>query len=502
MFRQAVWDEPLLIELSKQGRRGLASPYSQKGNIENPIPKDLRRENIPLPSLSEPQVIRHFIHLSQMNYGVDCGPYPLGSCTMKYNPKISQRLAANPCLRRLHPYQPAESVQGTLEILYTLSQMLTEITGTDQVSLLGAAGAHAEFLGALIMRKLIEDQGELKTRDEMLVPDSAHGTNPASAALAGFKVVKIPSDKDGLVNVEAIKAVASKKTVGMMLTVPNTLGLFEKNIREVSALIHEAGGLMYYDGANMNALLGRARPGDMGFDIVHMNLHKTFATPHGGGGPGAGPLGVKKQLRDYLPVPLISFDGSEYLLDYGAPRTIGMARSFYGNIGVLLRAYIYIMLMGKTGLRQVSEQATLAANYVLRQLDTSSYHLPFSKNTPRKHEFTVSVTPLKKKTGVSAMDIAKSILDEGLHASTTYFPLIVEEALMIEPTETESVEELDRYAEALNHIARQATTNPEAIFKKPRNTSIGRLDEVKASHPKSIAYTWRKLSRNGASQTT
>lgn len=493
MFRQAVWDEPLIIELSRQGRRGLSPLPTQNVHPENLIPKELKRESICLPSLSEPQVIRHFVHLSQMNYGVDCGPYPLGSCTMKYNPKISQRLAANPYLRRLHPYQPEESAQGILEILYQLSEMLAEITGTDHVSLLGAAGAHAEFMGALIMRRWSEDRGELGTREEMLVPDSAHGTNPASAAMAGFKVVKIPSDKDGLVSVEAVKAAVSNKTVGMMLTVPNTLGLFEKNILEISSLIHESGGLMYYDGANMNALLGRARPGDMGFDIVHMNLHKTFATPHGGGGPGAGPLGVQEHLRDYLPVPLISFDGSKYVFSYNLPRTVGRARSFYGNIAVLVRAYIYIMLMGKNGLKQVSEQASLAANYVLRQLDPSSFDLPYSKNTPRKHEFAVSATPLKKKTGVSAMDVAKSILDEGLHSPTTYFPLIVDEALMVEPTETEAVEDLDRYIAALNRIAAQAAIDPNEVLKKPQNTAIGRLDEVKASHPRTLAYTWRKL---------
>lgn len=463
-------------------------------NLDGVVPRGMVRKDLPLPSLSEIQVVRHFLHLSQMNYGVDCGAYPLGSCTMKYNPKISQRICLNPRLRRLHPFQPEESAQGVLELLYRLSGLLAEISGTRFVSLVPAAGAHGEFLGALVMRRCAEDRGEVNTRREMLVPDSAHGTNPASAAMAGFSVVKIPSDEQGLVDMEALKTVVSKRTAGMMLTVPNTLGLFERNVLEISKIVHEAGGLMYYDGANMNALLGRARPGDMGFDIVHMNLHKTFATPHGGGGPGAGPLGVKEELREYLPMPLVDSDGKRYFLDYNLSRSVGKAKSFYGNIGVLVRAYVYILLMGKDGLKKVSEQATLAANYVLKQLDPSSYEVLHAKKTPRKHEFVVSCKPLRQKTGITAMDVAKSLLDEGMHSPTTYFPLIVDEALMVEPTETEPAEELDRYAAALNKVASEAEASATSILKKPRNTSIGRLDEVKASHPRTMAYTWRRLA--------
>lgn len=500
MYRQAEWHEPLLLELSRKGRRGflsyeLAQLESLVGKAESYVPKTLQRRKLALPELSEPQVIRHFLHLSQMNYGVDSNTYPLGSCSMKYNPKLAERIASNPKLTRLHPYQPFETTQGTLKILYELSAMLAEISGTERVSLAPAAGAHGEFLGTLITRAWIEDKNETETRNEMLVPDSAHGTNPASASMAGFRVVKVPSDNQGLVSVEAVKTMVSKKTAGMMLTVPNTLGLFEKNIMQICEIVHEAGGLMYYDGANMNALLGRVRPGDMGFDIVHLNVHKTFGTPHGGGGPGAGPVGVSRELVDYLPIPLIDYNGRAYHLNFQVPKTVGRIKGFLGNVGVLVRAYLYLLMLGREGLKTVSEQAVLASNYLLRKIDSTAYRLPFNPRLPPKHEFVVSSAPLKDETGVTAGIIGKALLDEGVHAPTIYFPLTVEEALMIEPTETEPLESLEAYAAALNTVAHKARTNPESLKNVPRQTSVGRLDEVKASHPLTTYLNWRKLGR-------
>lgn len=503
-FRQAYWSEPLLKELTRDGRIGIHTPPMSReivrkvGKSETLVPKKLRREILSLPSLSEPQVVRHFVRLSQMNFGVDCGMFPLGSCTMKYNPKISERLARNSGLTRAHPHQPEESVQGILQILYDLSRMLSDITGTHKVSLVPAAGAHGEFVGALIMKSYIQDKGELGTRNEMLVPDSAHGTNPASAAMAGFRVVKVASNKEGQVDIDSVKKKVSERTAGMMLTVPNTLGLFERNILEVTDLVHQAGGLMYYDGANMNALLGRVRPGDMGFDIVHINVHKTFSTPHGGGGPGAGPVGVVSKIARYLPIPTIERGRTGYYLNYDLPKSIGRIKGFHGNIAVLLRAYVYISMLGADGLRKVSEQSVLASNYLLKKLDSDAYSLPYAQSTPRKHEFVVSCQPLKNKVEVRAMDIAKSLLDEGVHAPTTYFPLIVDEALMVEPTETEPFENLDRYAGILNGIASVARSDPTSrskIMQAPSNTSVGKLDEVKASHPATMALNWHKIAK-------
>jgi glycine dehydrogenase subunit 2 len=429
-FRQAVWEEPLLKELSGEGRRGYeVAPADDEerrlvGEPWKGLPSHLVRRSIDLPEVSEPQVVRHFVRLSQMNFAIDTGMYPLGSCTMKYNPKVSQRVARHSKFALAHPYLPNEACQGILEILSELESMLCEITGMSRFSLLPAAGAQGEYVGALITKAWIREKGEEAVRNEMLVPDSAHGTNPASAAMAGFKVVKVPSDEDGLVGVEATKSLASERTAGIMLTVPNTVGLFERNIVEVAGIIHDAGGLLYYDGANMNALLGRVRPGDMGFDIVHLNVHKTFATPHGGGGPGAGPVGVQKKLTDYLPIPIISNDGKRYFLDYSIPKTIGFIRGFNGNVGVLLRAYVYILLMGSDGLKKASELAVLASNFVLSKIDKSSYSVPFDKKAPRKHEFVISASPIKRRTKVSALEVSKAILDRGFHSPTTYFPLI------------------------------------------------------------------------------
>lgn len=501
-FRQAVWDEPLLIEKSREGRTGYSLPELGPNVLETLhqtakfLPPSMRRQDLPrLPEISEPEIVRHFMRLSQKNFAIDLGMYPLGSCTMKYNPKVSQRIARDSKISNLHPYQHQNSIQGVLEILWELERYLCELTGMTRFSLSPAAGAQGEYVGALIMRNYLRDKG-LVQKDEMLVPDSAHGTNPASAAMAGFKVVKIPSSEGGIVTAEAVKKVITPNTAGMMLTVPNTLGIFEREIYEVANIVHEYQGLLYYDGANMNALLGRVRPGDMGFDVLHLNVHKTFATPHGGGGPGAGPVGVAAHLVDYLPIPRINrTENGGYEIDYAQKKSIGYIKSFYGNIGVLLRAYCYILTLGGEGLKEVSEQAVLSSNYLHSLIDPKFYSTPFAAKTPKKHEFVVSTSPLKRMTGVAASDVAKAILDTGQHAPTTYFPLIVPEALMIEPTETEPLENLVEYAEALNEIGRTAQTDKTKILGAPMNTSTGRLDEFKASHPSTMMLNWEKLAK-------
>jgi glycine dehydrogenase subunit 2 len=499
MFRQALWNEPIIFNLGRAGKIGHILPTVEEdvkkavGNLYNLIPEKMRRKNTSaLPELSEPEVVRHFVRLSEMNYSVDSGIYPLGSCTMKYNPKINEFLAGLPKLGMLHPYQDESTVQGILEILYRLERWLAEITGTAEVCLQPAAGAHGEFLGTCLMRAYHKLNGESEKRKDILIPDSAHGTNPASAAMAGFNVVVIPSDEDGCVDLEALKAAVSDRTAGLMLTNPNTLGIFEKNIEEIAKIVHEAGGLLYYDGANLNPILCKVRPGDMGFDIVHTNIHKTFGTPHGGGGPGAGPVGVTEELAKFLPVPRIVFDGKRYRLDYDRPHSIGKIRCFYGNVAVLLKAYAYILSLGQEGLREVAEVSVLNANYVMRKLkEIEGLTLPYNSEKPRKHECVFSAKPLKNKTGVSALNIAKRLLDHGLHAPTIYFPLIVEEALMIEPTETVEKEELDRFIEALREICIEAQENPEQVLKAPYNTAVQRLDEVKASHPQTMTLSWR-----------
>ncbi len=488
----------MLNELSRTGRIGFSLPEipkSMRVNVEDlskVIPDAmLRTSNLDLPQLSEPEVLRHYVRLSQMNFAIDVGMYPLGSCTMKYNPKVSQRIARNSKIANLHPYQDEETIQGALEILYELERMLCEITGMDEISLQPAAGAQGEYVGALMMKSYLHDKG-MQEKDEMLVPDSAHGTNPASATMAGFKVVKIPSSEQGIVTAEALKGLVSRKTAGMMLTVPNTLGIFEREIVEITKTVHELGGLMYYDGANMNALLGKVRPGDMDFDIVHINVHKTFATPHGGGGPGAGPVGVSSALAEYLPIPRIVRKGEMFSLDYDRPKSIGAIKSFYGNTAVLVRAYCYILSLGRDGLKTASEQAVLSSNYLLSLLDDESYSST-TIGVPSKHEFVVSASPLKRRTGVSAGDVAKAILDSGKHSPTTYFPLIVSEALMVEPTETEPRENLETYAETLNEIAKRAQESKTELLSAPHNTAIGRLDEYRASHPNTMILNWKEL---------
>jgi glycine cleavage system P protein (glycine dehydrogenase) subunit 2 len=448
------------------------------------VPRSLRRESLNLPELSELQVLRHFNRLSQMNFSVELGMYPLGSCTMKYNPKVSEMVGSSDSMKNAHPLQPPETVQGLLSIFHELERSLSEITGMERFSLSTAAGAQGELAGVLMIRKYLREHGG-SSRDEILVPDSAHGTNPASAAMGGFKVVKVQSDSSGLVRASAVRELCSNKTAGMMFTVPNTLGIFESEVLEVCEAVHDAGGLMYYDGANMNALLGRARPGDMGFDIVHLNLHKTFATPHGGGGPGAGPVGVSKKLVEYLPVPVVARTKGGYALDYGLRHTIGPLKGFVGNSAVLLRAYVYIRLLGTSGLTNVSSLAVLAANYLWRSLDPDAFPVSHGKDLRRKHEAVVSV---KSNLPGGAMKVAKAVLDHGMHSPTVYFPLIVNEALMIEPTESEPVEVLDEYAEALNGIYRSLQEG--TLGDVPKNTSVGKVDEVKASHPMTLRVHW------------
>jgi glycine dehydrogenase subunit 2 len=498
MFKQACWNEPIIFDLGKNGRRGHLLPRVSDeikkavGDLSSLIPVQMQRASkLELPELSEVEVMRHFLHLSEMNYGVDSGFYPLGSCTMKYNPKINEHLAAMPSVGMIHPYQDESTVQGMLEILYRLELWLAEITGTYEVCLHPTAGAHGEFLGTLLIRKYHELNGDDEKRTEIIIPDSAHGTNPASAAMSGFNVVVVPSDDDGCVSLGALKVAVSERTAGLMLTNPNTLGIFEKNIDEIARIVHDAGGLLYYDGANLNPLLCKARPGDMGFDIVHMNIHKTFSTPHGGGGPGAGPVGVCKELAKFLPVPRVVFDGKRYHLNYNEPHSIGKIRGFYGNISLLVRAYAYILSLGREGLEEVAEVSVLNANYLMKELkDIKGLTLPYGSEKPRKHECVFSAKKLRDETNVSALNIAKRLLDYGIHAPTAYFPLIVDEALMIEPTETVGKEDLDRFVDVMQKISDEAYTNPEMVLNAPQNTAVTRLDEVKASHPRTMTLSW------------
>jgi glycine dehydrogenase subunit 2 len=504
-YSQAKWSEPLIFKRSTKGRIGHIPPsvdQKESDKITNPndsIPPELKRKQPPnLPELSEIDVVRHYTRLSQENFGVDSGTYPLGSCTMKYNPKICDKILNSSKIRDLHPLQDISLTQGILEILYHLSNYFAEITGMNGISLQPAAGAQGEFAGALIIRAYHNSNGVLSKRDEMLIPDSAHGTNPASATMAGFKTVVIPTVDSGCLDINGVKNVVGEKTAGLMLTNPNTLGIFESNIIEVSDIIHSAGGLLYYDGANTNPTLGKTRPKEMGFDIVHLNLHKTFATPHGGGGPGAGPVGVIKELEKFLPVPIVIHDGQRYYLDYDRPQSIGKIRGFYGNVGVLLRAYTYILSMGCDGLKSVSELSVLNANYIAKKLHMNKkYTIPYYPNNLVKHECVISTAKIYKDTGIRAWDISKRLLDYGVHSPTTYFPQIVEEALMIEPTETESKTELDQFIDAMNKVAEECYSNPELVKKAPYSTSVTRINEAKASHPETMCLSWKmKKNRN------
>lgn len=481
-------EQALIFELSRPGRVAYSLPELDvpETDVTEEIPAGmLREEPAELPEVSELDLVRHYTALSRRNYGIDNGFYPLGSCTMKYNPKVHEDVARLPGFAHIHPYQPEESVQGALQLMYELQEYLAEISGMEKVTLQPAAGAQGEFVGLMLIRAYHESRGE-GHRNKVIVPDSAHGTNPASASVAGYESITVKSNEKGLVDLEALKQVVGNDTAALMLTNPNTLGLFEEEIREIAAVVHEAGGLLYYDGANANAILGIVRPGDMGFDVVHFNLHKTFTTPHGGGGPGSGPVGVKKDLVPFLPTPVIEKGEDGYRLNYDLPQSIGRVKGFYGNFGINVRAYAYIRTMGAEGLRQVSENAVLNANYVLKKLEPY-YERPFSQMC--MHEFVLS-GKWQKKLGVRTLDIAKRLLDFGIHPPTIYFPLIVDECLMIEPTETESKETLDHFIEVMIQIAKEVEENPDLVLEAPHNTVVKRLDEVTAARKPIVR--WQK----------
>jgi glycine dehydrogenase subunit 2 len=480
--RGIAYEEPLLFERSRPGRVGYSLPASDVPPVaaENVLPAALLRTDCEgLPELSEVDVVRHFTRLSTWNYAVDLGLYPLGSCTMKYNPKLNEAVAALPGFARTHPLQPPALSQGLLHLFHFLEKHLCEISGMDRVSLQPAAGAQGELAGVMMIRAYHEQRGERRTR--ILVPDSAHGTNPASAGLNGYEIVSVPSGSDGVLHPDAVAAAMEPRVAALMLTNPSTLGLFEEHIVRIAEIVHAGGGLVYGDGANLNALLGVARPGDLGIDVMHFNLHKTFSTPHGGGGPGAGPVGVKNLLAPYLPIPVVrklsESEGTGFALDYEFPHSIGRLHGNFGNVGMLVRAFTYIRSLGPEGLRRCAEMAVLNANYLLARL-RERYHVPFDR--PVMHECVLSDAKLKG-TGITTLDVAKRLIDHGFHPPTVYFPLIVPGALMIEPTESESLEGLDRFVEAMLAIAREAEIDPETVRSAPHSTRLSRLDETRAA---------------------
>lgn len=480
--------EPLIFELSKEGRKGYTIPALDVPEIDpgDHIPvKNLRKE-LSLPSVSEIDVVRHFTNLSRLNHAVDVGFYPLGSCTMKYNPKVNEDMCRLPGFANIHPKQPQDTVQGALEALFTLEKLLCEVTGMDAMSFQPAAGAQGELTGLLIIKAYHKKKNNHKTK--IIIPDSGHGTNPASCSMVGYEVVNVKSDPRGGVNIEDLKSKLTPDVAGLMITNPNTLGLFDENIGELTSLIHSVDGLLYYDGANLNAIMGWSRPGDMGFDILHLNLHKTFSTPHGGGGPGAGPVGVKKELESFLPNPRITYDGKKYFLDEESEDSIGAMVASYGNFGVLIRALAYVIVSGRDGLKDISAHAVLNANYMMKRLK-KTYALPYDRYC--KHEFVLSGKPLAEY-GVKTLDIAKRLLDYGYHAPTVYFPLIVEEAMMIEPTETESKETLDIFMDVMEQIAIEAKENPQNLKDAPTKTPVRRLDEATAARKPDINYFAKK----------
>ncbi|AEB11538.1 aminomethyl-transferring glycine dehydrogenase subunit GcvPB [Marinithermus hydrothermalis] len=471
---------PLIFERSKPGRRGVRPVRAPEVDLAALLGEENLRETPPrLPEVDELSLVRHYTGLSRRQIGVDTSFYPLGSCTMKYNPKVNEAAAA--LFSDLHPYQDPDSAQGALELMYELQRYLAEITGMDAVTLQPAAGAHGELTGILIIRAYHAARGEHDQRRVVLVPDSAHGSNPATASMAGYEVREIPSGPDGEVDLEALKRELGSHVAAIMLTNPNTLGLFERQILEIARAAHAAGALLYYDGANLNAIMGWARPGDMGFDVVHLNLHKTFSVPHGGGGPGSGPVGVKQHLEPFLPVPTVRKEGDRFVLDYDRPQSIGQVRSFYGNMGALVRAYTYIRLLGAEGLKRSAALAVLNANYLKERLKDEGYRIPYDRTC--MHEFVA-----QPPEGLRTLDIAKALLDEGYHPPTVYFPLIVKEALMVEPTETESKETLEAYAEVLGRIARRGLEDPEWIQGAPYRTPVRRLDEVSANRKPKLRW--------------
>ncbi|ODS33635.1 MAG: hypothetical protein SCARUB_01235 [Candidatus Scalindua rubra] len=479
--------EKLIFEKSSPGRMAYSLPECDVSvkPIEELIPERfLRTETAELPEVAEIDVVRHFTRLSQLNYSVDTNFYPLGSCTMKYNPKVNEDVSGYDGFANLHPYQNQEQCQGILHILYEFEKIVAEICGMDTFTLQPAAGAHGEFIGMLISRAYHLKKG--RKRIKIIIPDSAHGTNPASAAMCGFNIVEVKSNKQGLIDIEELKRNIDNDVAALMLTNPNTLGLFEKDILKIAEIVHDVDALLYLDGANMDALLGIARPGDMGIDILHLNLHKTFSTPHGGGGPGAGPLGVVKKLAPFLPAPRIVKKHGSYKWQCDLPDSIGRVKPFYGNIGVIIRAYAYLLSIGSEGLRRIGESALINANY-LRKKISDYVEIPYGKKC--MHEFVASTRKLKTN-GITTLDIAKRLLDYGFHSPTIYFPLIVEDALMIEPTETETKETLDEFAEAIIKILEEAKNNPEILKNAPHTTPVSRLDEVQAARKPNLR--WQK----------
>jgi len=466
----------LIYERSQAGRRAGRIPEADVPAAE--LPDGLRRASPPrLPELAEPELMRHFTSLSTRNFGIDTGFYPLGSCTMKYNPRVNERVAMLPGFRDLHPHQEEDDAQGALELMWRLQEILAEIVGLDAVTLQPAAGSQGELTGLLLMRAYFADRGEHDQRREIVIPDTAHGTNPASVTMAGYTLQKVQVDERGNIDVDDLRAKVGPQTAGLMLTNPSTLGLFEERIEEIAAIFHNVGALLYYDGANLNAVCGISRPGDMGFDILHFNLHKTFSQPHGGGGPGAGSVAVRDIIEPYLPAPVVMRDGDRYRFDHDRPKSIGRVRGFGGPFGVFVRAYTFIRMWGP-GLREMSETAVLNANYLLSRL-RDGYELPFDRRC--MHEFVLSARGLKREHGISALDVAKRLMDYDFHPPTVYFPLVVPEALMIEPTETEAKETLDEFCEAMLAIVRESAEQPQVLKDAPHSRPVSRLDEAGAA---------------------
>jgi len=479
----------LIFEKSHAGCRNKAqAPETQDKPTDIPD-KFLRRSAPRLPEIAELQTVRHYTRLSQKNFSIDTHFYPLGSCTMKYNPRACNTLAMLPDFLSRHPYGPEQLGQGFLACMYELQEILKDVTGMKAVSLTPMAGAQGEFAGVAMIRAY-HDARKDTTRNEILVPDAAHGTNPATATMCGYKVKEIPTNDDGDVEIDALKQAVGPQTAGIMLTNPSTLGVFERDIKTIAEIVHGAGGLLYYDGANLNAILGKVKPGDMGFDVIHMNLHKTFSTPHGGGGPGAGPVGVSERLKPYLPIPIVAFDGNKYrwLTESDCPQSIGRLSAFMGNAGVLLRAYIYARLVGREGMKRIAEFSTLNSNYLMVKLAQAGFDMALP-NRRATHEFIVTLKRQAKEYGVNAMDFAKRLLDYGFHAPTTYFPLIVPECLLIEPTETENKQTLDQFVETMVTINKEAQQNPELVKGAPYKLPVRRLDDVKAA--REIDVTWQ-----------
>jgi glycine dehydrogenase subunit 2 len=478
----------LIFDLSQPGRLSRAQVPTASGS-EPQIPRDLLREEpLLLPEVSELDAVRHYTRLSQRNFSIDTHSYPLGSCTMKYNPRACNTAALMPQFLARHPLAPERTGQGFMACLFELQEMLKDVTGMAAVSLTPMAGAQGEFAGVAMIRAFHASRGD-SARREIIVPDAAHGTNPATATMCGFAVHEIPTDADGNVDLAALRAAVSPRTAGLMLTNPSTLGVFEGKILEIRDIVHGAGGLLYYDGANLNAILGKVKPGAMGFDVIHINLHKTFSTPHGGGGPGAGPVGVAQHLEPFLPLPVIAREGSRYrwLRRKERPQSIGQLSAHMGNAGVLLRAYVYARLLGREGMPRVAEYSTLNANYLMTELRRAGFEVAFPRRRA-SHEFIVTLRRLKEQTGVTAMDVAKRLLDKGFHAPTTYFPLLVPECLLIEPTETESKQTLDAFVVAMKQILTEAHTTPELVKRAPHTTPVRRLDDVKAARELDLAW--------------